>query len=102
MDEAMSRGYVMKIEIGRFTLFSDAQCMWITEEKPKKKKEAHTDEFATNRVAGYSMNFEQLLTSFIENGYRSSDAKDVKKLLSDMAQKEKDIIEIAKKYAEGK
>lgn len=89
----------MKIECGVYTLHSDPYCMWITVKVKNKAKDSKT-EYRDERIAGYSMNVEQLLQSFIDNKCRRSGAKDMKALLKDIEKRDKDckkLIECIKK-----
>ena len=53
----------MEIKIGKYKVCSDNYCMWITVMvKPEKGGKEYE-----KKVAGYSINAEQLLDSFIEN-----------------------------------
>lgn len=78
---------------------SDEQCMWIEEEveytanKGKNKGKVVT---AKKKVAGYSMNFPQLMQSFLEHKYRGEGAETVRELLKVLAQTHEDILEFKK------
>ena len=80
----------MKIECGVYTIHSDPQCMWITQ-KVKSKDKKSKNEYRDDRIAGYSMNAEQLLNSFVDNKCRRSGAKDVKTLLKDIAKRDREV-----------
>lgn len=88
----------MKIEVGRYTIIGDSYCLWITETRetkdPKTKKK--TGKVTTERVAGYSLNFEELMEDFIDRKTRNSDAATLKQMLRDIASAEKDAKKIVK------
>ena len=70
----------MKIEVGKYTLYSDSMCMWITEEYEitKGKNKGETD---IRRVAGYSTSLKNLLRSFRKAKTSGSDAESLEELL---------------------
>ena len=74
----------MKIEAGKYTLCSDAYCMWITKKvevidpKTKKPKEG---KYKEERVAGYSTTVPSLLRSFRDHEIRSVEAESLEELL---------------------
>lgn len=70
----------MKIKVGKYTLYSDSLCMWITEEYEitKGKNKGKTD---TRRVAGYSTSLKRLLRSFRDTKVGGSDAESLEELL---------------------
>ena len=80
----------MKIEIGEYTVYSDAYSMWIMKNYRRKNKKGE-EKIQAVRVAGYSSDWEDLLDSFLEHAYRGSDATTVRELLKDMEKAEKDI-----------
>lgn len=70
----------MKINVGKYTLYSDSLCMWITEEYEitKGKNKGKTD---VRRVAGYSTSLKNLLSSFQKTKVWGSDAESLEELL---------------------
>lgn len=70
----------MKIKIGRYTLYSDSMCMWITE-KYIKEKGKHAGESEERRVAGYSTSLTNLLRSFRDAKVNGSDAESLEELI---------------------
>lgn len=80
----------MEIKIGKYIMKSDQYCMWIEEEYEGKDKDDNP-KLAYRRVAGYSMNFEQLMKSFCEHKFRGSGASDLRELLKDLAQIQDDM-----------
>ncbi|MCB6475583.1 hypothetical protein LI171_04935 [Emergencia timonensis] len=82
----------MNIDCGRYIIKSDPLNLWV-EEKYKTKK---GDE-ATKVVTGYAPTFELLLQNFVKRRLRSSDAETVKGFLSDLAQAERDLLDLTQK-----
>lgn len=78
-----------EIVIGKYRVRSDNYNVWIDEETTNSKGNT-----ATKRVAGYCNNYSQLLKSFMDNGFRNSDARDVKTLLRDVINVRAEILEI--------
>lgn len=66
----------MTIRVGKYTLRSDAFCMWIEEEYETKK-----GKLATRKVAGYSTSLRSLLESFREKKMLDSDAETIEELI---------------------
>lgn len=73
----------MDISVGKYRLRSDSLCLWVEEEYETKKSKITDIDY--RKVAGYSRTIPQLRTSFLENKFRGSDAKEVAKLLDDLA-----------------
>ena len=90
----------MEIEVGKYTIHSDRYCMWITESVKTKRKDAKT-EVIEKKVAGYSINAEQLLDSFIEYGVRDAPSKTIETYLKHVAKVERDAKRIAKEILNG-
>lgn len=87
----------MKVKCGRYTIYSDAYCMWIAETRESKDKDGKpTGKTREERVAGYCENLEQLMEDFIEKRTRNSDATTLKQLLKDLASAERDAKKILK------
>lgn len=80
----------MEIRVGKYIMKSDFYCMWIEEEYEGKDKKGNVKTY-TRRVAGYSMNFDQLMKSFCEHKYRGSGAEDLRDLLKELAQIQEDM-----------
>lgn len=80
----------MKIECGKYTVYGDGYCVWITEKRETKKDGKKTGKYTEERVAGYVENFEELFEDFIDRRTRSSDAEDLKALLKEIASATKD------------
>ena len=80
----------MRIEIDKYIIVSDPQCMWIEEKYTGKNGKEYT-----RRVSGYVRTFKELLENFAEHKIRESTAKDVKELLADFADCEKELRKIA-------
>lgn len=70
----------MKINVGRYTLYSDSMSMWITE-KYVKEKGKHIGETEERRVAGYSTSLTNLLRSFRDKKVGGSDAENLEELI---------------------
>lgn len=81
----------MKIKVGKYTLYSDSMCMWITEKYAKEhgKNAGETDE---RRVAGYSTSLTNLLRSFRDAKIGGSDAETVEELIEVMKATYEDMI----------
>ena len=73
----------MKIEVGKYTLYSDQWSMWITEkyETKDKKTKLPSGKYEERRVAGYSTSFKNLLSSFQKTKVWGSDAESLEELL---------------------
>lgn len=84
----------MDIKIDKYTLMSDGLSIWILEECPYKNKEGE-DSTKQEKVAGYSPTFTSLLTSFVASKMKQSNAKEMKKYLTELAQIENNLLEIA-------
>ena len=87
----------MEIEVGRYVIKSDQNCMWIEERYIGENKAGEAKE-QTRRVSGYMRNFEQLLESFMEQRIRGTKANNVKEVLSEFASIEADLKEMIKEY----
>jgi len=86
----------MEIKVGKYKICSDTHCMWITvERKPKSGKSYE------QKVAGYSINAEQLLDSFIEYGIRDASSKTIETHLKHVEKIERDAKRIAKGILNG-
>lgn len=70
----------MKIQVGRYTLYSDSMSMWVTE-KYIKEKGKHAGETEERRVAGYSTSLTNLLRSFRDAKVGGSDAESLEELI---------------------
>ena len=82
----------MNIDCGRYIIKSDPLNLWV-EEKYKTKK---GDE-ATRVVTSYAPDLKTLLQNFVKRRIRSSDAENVRSFLSDLAQAERDLLDLAQK-----
>lgn len=82
----------MNIDCGKYIIKSDPLNLWV-EEKYKTKK---GDE-ATRVVTGYAPDLKTLLQNFVKRRLRSSDTETVKGFLSDLAQAERDLLDLAEK-----
>ena len=73
----------MKIEVGKYTLYSDQWSMWITEkyETKDKKTKLPSGKYEERRVAGYSTSIKNLLRSFRDMKVGGSDAESLEELL---------------------
>lgn len=80
----------MEIQVGRYIIKSDPQCMWVEERYIGENKAGEAKE-QTRRVSGYTKTFSQLLESFMEQRIRGTKANTVKELLSEFAKAEDDI-----------
>lgn len=78
-----------EITVGKYRVRSDNYNLWIDEEITNKKGNT-----TTKRVAGYCSNYTQLLKSFMDNGFRNSDARNVKELLRDINTVRAELLEI--------
>lgn len=70
----------MKIQVGKYTLYSDSMSMWVTE-KYVKEKGKHAGEVEERRVAGYSTSLQNLLCSFRDKKIGGSDAESLEELI---------------------
>lgn len=70
----------MKIQVGKYTLYSDSMSMWVTE-KYIKEKGKHAGETEERRVAGYSTSLTNLLRSFRDAKVGGSDAESLEELI---------------------
>ena len=70
----------MKIQVGKYTLYSDSMSMWVTE-KYVKEKGKHAGEAEERRVAGYSTSLTNLLRSFRDKKIGGSDAESLEELI---------------------
>lgn len=86
----------MKIEVGKYTLYSDSMCMWITEtvETVNKKTKLPTGKFDEKRIAGYSTSLTNLLRSFMEAKVGGSDAESLEELLTVLKETYEDMVAI--------
>lgn len=84
----------MKIVVGKYTIHGDKFCVWVMEEQPTKSRDGKIKTKQV-KVGGYSPNYEQLLQTFITKKGISSDCTEIKGLLEDFAQTEKDMRVIA-------
>lgn len=82
----------MNIDCGRYIIKSDPLNLWV-EEKYKTKK----GDKATKVVTGYAPDFKTLFQNFVKRRIRSSDAENVRSFLSDLAQAERDLLDLAQK-----
>ena len=80
----------MRIEVGNYIICSDPQCMWLEEKYTGKTKAGEGKEYI-RRTSGYVRTFDELLESFVERKIRSSEATDIKKLLREFSDIERDI-----------
>ena len=80
----------MRIEIDKYIVVSDPQCMWIEEKYTGKNGKEYT-----RRVSGYVRTFKELLENFAEHKIRESTATAAKELLADFAECEKELRKIA-------
>lgn len=87
----------MELKIGKYTVCCDKYCWWINETKKSKKSGTEREE----KVAGYSVNAEQLLDSFIENRFRDAHSKSVETYLKHVATVEREAKRIAKGILHG-
>lgn len=83
----------MKIEIGKYTLYSDDRCYWVEEEQPIDREEHKRAKYDTKQVraAGYSTTIPILLRSFRENKLKMSDATSMTELIEDIAKLAEDL-----------
>lgn len=86
----------MNIDCGKYIIKSDPLNLWVEEKYEVKTGKKKGDE-ATRVITGYAPTFGQLLQNFVERRLRSSDAETVKGFLSDLAQAEKDLLNLAQK-----
>lgn len=73
----------MRIEIGKYVLYSDRWCFWINEkfETTDRKTKQPTGKFDERKVAGYSTSLTRLLESFRDTKVGGSDAENLEELL---------------------
>ena len=94
----------MEITVGKFTIKSDRFCFWVEEtrkvDKTKQKKQRKSDgDETTNRVTGYHGNVDDLLEDFVDRRLVQSDAKDVEKVLREIAETQRAVKKIARQLA---
>lgn len=95
----------MEITVGKYTIHSDARCMWITKSVKTQKKSNTKHEETDLKVAGYVNTIDSLYEDFVANAYRGSDARNVEKVLKDIDSAAKaavKLIKAARKYDDGK
>ena len=80
----------MRIEIDKYIVVSDPQCMWIEEKYTGKNGKEYT-----RRISGYTRTFKELLVNFAEHKIRESTATAAKELLADFAECEEELRKIA-------
>ena len=80
----------MRIEIDKYIIVSDPQCMWIEEKYTGKNGKEYT-----RRISGYTRTFKELLVNFAEHKIRESTATAAKELLADFAECEEELRKIA-------
>ena len=73
----------MRIEVGKYVLYSDKWCFWINErfETIDRKTKQPTGKFDERKVAGYSTTLTRLLESFRDTKVGGSDAESLEELL---------------------
>lgn len=71
----------MRIQAGKYVLYSDQYSYWINEIKEREKGK-HQGETFEVRVAGYCMSLEKLCNDFVERTLRSSEAEDLEGVLT--------------------
>ena len=83
----------MKIEVGKYTVHGDSFCVWIMESVHYKNRKGE-DSIKQEKVGGYSLHFEQLLSSFVRQKGISTDASSDEEQLQKFADIEKDLVEL--------
>lgn len=81
----------MEIKVGKYVLKTEPNNMWIEEEYERKKKNGKKTP-AFRRVAGYVMNFTQLMRSFCDHKFRGSGAKELRDLLPLLSETYEDML----------
>lgn len=74
-------------------LNSDQYCYWITYKGIQTSKKTGEEKEVERRVSGYSRNFSDAVNSYIENKLRTSDAKDLCELKSEIQDLKKTVSE---------
>ena len=91
----------MDIKVGKYTIKSDSQCMWIVEEREAKKKDGKTrTEKIIDRATGYHTNLYDLAKSFIDRKTRTEAASTLKQELKVIANARGDAIKAVKAVLE--
>lgn len=92
----------MKIECGKYTIYSDKFCYWITEWKMPKKtnKDKDPKEFE-DMVTGYYPTPDMLFEAFLEKKARGNDAKTVEGALRKITTARKDALTLIRASVEG-
>lgn len=70
----------MKIEAGKYTLYSDQWSYWITEKRPREKSK-YENAYNEERVAGYATSLDKLLSDFRKRMVGGSGAENLSELL---------------------
>ena len=91
----------MEIEVGKYIILSDPQCMWIEEKSEGKHKQGEATE-RQKRITGYFRNFTDLLEDFSRRKILSSEAEEVSEVLKEFASIQKDIEAFIKSAAKKK
>ena len=73
----------MRIEIGKYVLYSDKLSLWICEkyEVRKKKTKEPTGKIGERRITGYVTSLQRLLENFRAKKIGGSDAENIEELL---------------------
>lgn len=86
----------MRIEIGKYILYSDRWSMWICEkhETKDKKTKKPTGNIVEQRITGYSTSLTRLLESFRATKVDGNDAENLEKLLEALRITFADMVDI--------
>lgn len=71
----------MRIQKGKYVLYSDQWNWWITEIRTYEKGK-HQGETYEERIAGYCLSLDKLADDFTERVLRSNDAEDLEAVLT--------------------
>jgi hypothetical protein len=71
----------MRIEKGKYVLYSDEWNLWINEIRTYEKGKRIGETFEV-RIAGYCTSIDKLISDFSERVLRSSDAEDLESVLT--------------------
>ena len=90
----------MEIESGNYVLKSDNYNLWIEKKGITKKKDG-TEAETSRKVAGFSSTFEALLLDFAKVRIKSSESTNMKELLKEASEIEKELLDMARDFGKG-
>lgn len=89
----------MEVKIGRYTVKSDPNCMWIVETRKNARRDAKgsVNDEVDGLVAGYVNNIDQLYEDFLDRKFRNSDARSVKDFLEEAVSIKAEAVKVCRK-----